>query len=168
MRLIASQTVALGILATVLLARPTPGVGQEGTPVEGAWVVASWISPNGETLAQPQPGLFVFTRTHYSMMFVLSQEPRVLYWGEEMTPADMVAAYPTIVANSGRYEVSGNEITTWAFVAKDPNYMGAWPENAVTYTFEIDSEGSLHLTSSDEWSGFRAIMRQVDGEPAPW
>lgn len=168
MRRIASQTVALGILATVLLAIPTPGVGQEGTPVEGAWVVTSWTSPDGDTNAEPRPGLLVFTKTHYSIMFVPGSEPRTQWTGEQMTDADMVAAYPTIIANSGRYEVNGNELTTRAFVAKNPNYMGEWPENAVTYTFEIDGEGRLHLTwGSGPASGLKAVMRQVDSEPAP-
>jgi len=165
---IASHPVTLGILAAVLLVSPTPGVGQEGTPVEGAWVFVSITSPDGETNAQPRPGLLVFTKTHYSMMFVASEEPRAQYTGEEMTDADMVAAYTTFVANSGRYEVNGNELTSRAFVAKDPNYMGAWPENAITCTFEIDGEGMLHLTWPEEWGGYKAMMRQVDGEPAPW
>ena len=170
MRRIASQTVAVGILAAALLAYATPGAAQESTPVEGAWVVTSWTSPNGDTNAESQPGLFVFTKTHYSIMFVNTPEPRAQYTGEQMTDADRIAAYPTFTANSGRYEVSGNELTTRAFVAKDPNYMGAWPENAVTYTFEIDAEGMLHLTwGSDAGaaSGWKAIMRQVEGEPAP-
>ena len=170
MRRIASQPVALGILAAVLLASPTPGVGQEGTPVEGAWVVTSWTSPDGDTNAEPQPGLFVFTKTHYSIMFVPGSEARAQYTGEQMTDADMLAAYTTVTANSGRYEVSGNELTTRAYVAKNPNYMGGWPENAATYTFEIDGEGMLHLTwGSDAGpaTGWTASMRQVDDQPAP-
>ena len=168
MRRIAPHTVALGIFLAVLLASPTPGVGQEGTPVEGAWVVGSWTSPDGETNALPRPGLFVFTKTHYSIMFVPSEEPRAPYTGEEMTDADMVAAYTTFIANSGRYEVKGNELATRALVANNPNYMGAWPENSTSYRFEIDGEGRLHLTWPDELGGRKAIMRQVDGEPAPW
>ena len=152
------------MLLAIGLALPAAVDAQE-TPVAGAWVVTSWQIPDGELNEQPQPGLFVFTRTHYSIMFVLGAEPRARYTGEEMTDADMLAAYTTVVANSGRYEVKGNELTTRAYVAKNPNYMGDWPDNAATYTFEIDGEGMLHLTWSN---GLKAIMRQVDGEPAPF
>jgi hypothetical protein len=162
---------AVGILAAVLMAYATPAVAQESTPVEGAWVFTSWVGPDGTTTDQPQPGLFVFSKTHYSMMFTLGAEPRAQYEGEDMTDEEMVTAYGTFVANSGRYEVSGNELTTRAYVAKDPNYMGSWPENAETYTFEIDAEGMLHLTWGPDFGtigGAKAILRQVDSEPAPW
>jgi len=171
MHRIASQTLTVGILAAALMAFATPAVAQESTPVDGAWVVTSWTNPDGTTLDQPQPGLFVFSQTHYSMMFALGAEPRARYEGEELTDEEMVTAYGTFVANSGRYEVSGNELTTRAYVAKDPNYMGDWPENAQTYTFEIDAEGMLHLTFSTDFGtlgGPTAILRQVDGQPAPW
>jgi hypothetical protein len=162
---------AVTILAATLMTYATSAVAQEATPVEGAWVVTSWVSPDGTANDQPQPGLFVFSQTHYSFMFVNTPEPRVQYTGEQMTDADMLTAYPTFTANSGRYEVSGNELTTRAYVAKNPNYMGGWPENAATYTFEIDADGMLHLTwpgGAGEAGGFKAILRQVDGEPAPW
>jgi hypothetical protein len=171
MRRIASLTAAVGSLAAILLASPTPGVAQDGTPVEGAWVVTSWVSPDGTTNDEPQPGLFVFTKTHYTMMFALGVESRARYEGEQLTDAEMVTAYGTFVANSGRYEVSGNELTTRAYVAKDPNYMGDWPENVQTYTFEIDEEGMLHLTFGADFGtlgGPTAILRQVDDQPAPF
>jgi hypothetical protein len=91
--------------------------------LQGAWIATSW-EVEGEMIPDPQPGLIVFTGTHYSIMFVNQAEPRDRYAGEEMTDADMVGAYTTFTANSGRYELSGNELTTRAFVAKNPNYMG--------------------------------------------
>jgi hypothetical protein len=169
MRRIASQPGVLGILAAALLASPTPCLGQEGTPLEGAWVITSWTSPGGDTNVEPQPGLLVFTKTHYSIMFVPGSELRTRWTGEEMTDAEMVAAYTTVIANSGRYDVNANELTTRAFVAKNPNYMGDWPDNEVTYTFEIDGEGRLHLTwGGGPTSAWKAVLRQVDSEPPPW
>jgi hypothetical protein len=55
-------------------------------------------------------------------------------------------------------------VTTRAYVAKDPNYMGAFPENTSTYTFRVEGN-TLHLTFSD---GSKATLRQVDNEPAPF
>ncbi len=142
-------------LAAMLLALP----GASQAQVEGAWVVTSWETADGETLDQPQPGLFVFTENHYSIMYVNTAEARAGYTGESMTDEEVLAAYGTFIANSGRYSIDGNEITTQAFVAKDPNYMGGWPENQVTYTFRMEGE-TLHLTMPD---GTKATFRQVDG-----
>ncbi len=149
----------LWILAALALGLPSLGLAQESTPLEGAWVVTSW-TVEGET-SEARPGLFVFTRTHYSIMFVPGTEAREPYSGESLTDADMVAAYATIIANSGRYEVNGDEFTTRAYVAKDPNYMGSFPENEVTYGFRIEGD-TLYVTFGNGWE---ATFRQVDDQP---
>jgi hypothetical protein len=135
--------------------------------LQGAWTVTSW-EVGGETLSSPQPGMIVFTETHYTMMYVNDAEPRPGYEGETMTDAETLAAYGTFTANSGRYEVNGNEITTRAYVAKDPNYMGDWPENANVYTFRLEGE-TLHLQWPSDWPDQRsATLTKVEGQPAPW
>jgi hypothetical protein len=154
------------VLATVTIAWRvyTPNTS---SVLQGAWVVTSW-EWDGEMVPEPQPGLIVFTGTHYSMMFVNGAEPRDRYAGEEMTDAEMVGAYETFTANSGRYEVSGNEFTTRAYVAKNPNYMGDWPENASTYTFRVEGE-TLHLNWPSDWPfAIKGTFRKVEGEPAPF
>ena len=154
------------VLATVTIAWRiyTPDTSSE---LQGAWVVTSW-ELDGEMIPDPQPGLIVFTGTHYSMMYVNVAEPRDRYAGEEMTDAEMVGAYGTLTANSGRYEVSGNELTTRAYVAKDPNYMGDWPENVGTYTFRMEGE-TLHLNWPSDWppGARKGTFRKVEGEPVP-
>jgi hypothetical protein len=164
MRRVAANVCSLGILAMVSLSWPTAGIAQEENPVRGAWIVTSWEAPDGTQNTEPQPGIFVFTEAHYSIMFVSSAEPRAQFSGDEMTDAEKAAAYNTITANSGRYEVSGDQLTTRAYVAKNPNYMGAWPENASTYTFQVEGD-MLDLTWSN---GAKATLRQVDHQPAPW
>ena len=155
------------VLATVTIAWRTY-TPDTSSVLQGAWVVTSW-EVEGEMIPDPQPGLIVFTGTHYSMMYVRRAEPRDRYAGEEMTDAEMVGAYRTLTANSGRYEVSGNEFTTRAYVAKDPNYMGDWPENAGTYTFRMEGE-TLHLTWPSDWGpgARKGTFRKVEGEAAPW
>ena len=149
------------IVLAVALAWAAPATAQLHTPIEGAWVVESYESAEGEAI-DAQPGLYIFTRTHYSTMFVPGPEARAQY--EELTDEARLAAYGSIIANSGRYEVTGNEVTTRAFVAKDPNYMGGWPDNTSTYTFRVEGN-MLHLTFGN---GFKATLRQVDSEPAPF
>ena len=136
--------------------------------LHGAWAVSSW-EIDGQSIDEPQPGLMVFTETHYSMMYVHVAEARPQYEGEQMTDAEILAAYNTLTANSGRYEVSGNELTTRAYVAKDPNYMASWPDNANTYTFRIEGE-TLHLEWPSDWPGGKrsARLMKVEGRPAPW
>ncbi len=157
----------LAILATVTIAWRIHSPATSSA-LQGAWVVTSW-EVDGEAMSEPQPGLILFTGTHYSMMYVNQAEPRERYAGEEMTDAEMVKAYGTLTANSGRYEVSGNELTTRAYVAKDPNYMGDWPDNAYTYTFRIEDE-TLHLNWPSDWppGAWRGTFRKVEGQPVPW
>ena len=129
--------------------------------------MTSWTW-SGEEIADPQPGMVIFTGTHYMMMYANGDAPRARYEGEQQSDAEIVAAYNTLTANAGRYEVSGNEITTRAYVAKDPNYMGDWPDNANTYTFRFDGE-TLHLQWPSDWPvQLSATLDRVEGRPAPW
>ncbi len=136
--------------------------------LHGGWAATSW-KVAGATQSTPQPGLIVFTETHYSMMYVDIAEARARYTGDQMTDAEILAAYNTLTANSGRYEVSGNLLTTRAFVAKDPNYMGDWPENASVYNFRLEGDSVLHMEWPSDWPEQRSgTFRKVEGRPAPW
>ncbi|MGI9625559.1 MAG: hypothetical protein ACR2QM_01875 [Longimicrobiales bacterium] len=115
----------------------------------GGWVIAEWEAPDGRDGPVPQRGLFVFTESgHYSMMFVFGGARAAL----EANPSDaqIAAAYNPFVANSGRYSVSGAEVTYEAFVAKDPAYMAGFAGtdgagNAQTITYGV-ADGRLTLT----------------------
>lgn len=97
------------------------------------------------------------------MMFVLGETPRPRYSGDVLTEAETISAYNSFVANSCRYTVSGNEITTEGYMAKDPNYMDDWGSNQVTLTYRFEGE-MLHVTwPSDFGIGYRlaATFRKV-------
>ena len=111
------------------------GLAVAKTPLEGAWIVTSSTDGDGNTNDDPQPALYVFTTTHYSVMIALGEESRSRYEGDDLADGEKVGAYDTFIANSGRYEVDGNTLKTRAYVAKDPNYMGNWPENETIYEF---------------------------------
>jgi hypothetical protein len=138
MRRVFSLSAFLALLG--VWAFPGSAQAQEQTII-GAWITTAWEGQE----ADPQPGMLIFTETHYSMMFVPAGMIREEYTGEEMTDAEMLAAFQTLVANSGRYTRSGDEITTEAYVALNPNYMARWGENQLTYTFQIEGD-LLHLT----------------------
>ncbi len=148
MRRIATITSLLGIMAVVTVAWRTANSAQ-GTPVQGSWISTGW-EYDGEAASDPQRGLLVFTGDHYSMMFVFGNEARPRYSGEALTDAETIAAYGSFVANSGRYSVSGNEVTTQAYMAKDPNYMDDWRENDVTLSFRIVGD-TLQLTWPEDF-----------------
>jgi hypothetical protein len=149
-------------LAASFLATPAIGIAQDESPVQGAWIITSAESADGTVDSSPEPGLMLFTGTHYSIMLVLGDEPRTDL-PDEPTDAEQVAAYVPFIANSGRYEVSGDEVTTRAYVAKYPNYMHGWPDNASTFTFAIDGD-QLHLTFG---SGAQISLRRVEGMQMP-
>ena len=107
MQRITSASRSLLALAALALLLPT-AIAAQSTPVEGAWVIQSWQDADGQAMENNQPGLFVFTKTHYSMMFLLGSEPRTPL--ESENAEQIVAAYGPFVANSGRYSVSENEV----------------------------------------------------------
>jgi hypothetical protein len=148
----AASLVALVLVAAAWLPEPPATT----TDLTGAWIVESWTGDEG-TMDDPQPGLMVFTETHYSIMHVNTEEPRAPL-NEESTADDVAAAYGGFTANSGRYEVDGNSFTRRAYVAKSPGYMQGWPDNDATVTFEIDGE-TLHMTYGN---GVSSAWRRVE------
>ncbi len=162
----------LGIVGVVAALVVVAGAWRTNMPnsnpaLQGAWTVTSW-EVNGEAVTAPQPGIIVFTETHYTMMYVSVAQSRPRYAGEEMTDAEVMAAYNTFTANSGRYEVNGNELTTRAYVAKDPNYLFDGTATTQTYTFQREGE-ILHLQWPSDWPNRRSgTFTSVEGQPVPW
>ena len=128
-------------------------------------IVGSWVTDSWEGQDDSQPGLLIFTETNYSIMFVIPGMTRERWEGETITDAEIVTAYNTLVANSGRYTRDGNEITTEAYVTLNPNYMADWGENQQTYTFRVEGD-ILHLSWPDNFMedgnpGFSGTFRKV-------
>ena len=124
--------------------------------LQGGWALTSTKNAEGVVDAEPLPGLVVFSSTHYSMMYAVGDKPRALVGevAEGESPADekLLEAYDTIIANSGRYAVEDGNIITQAYVAKSPDYMAGWPDNAETYAFSVDGD-TLVITTGDEGPG---------------
>ncbi|MEN8374309.1 MAG: lipocalin-like domain-containing protein [Gemmatimonadota bacterium] len=157
---------ALAVLA--LVAAPGQSVAQddamaEDQSVEGAWVVTNWEGP--EESYEAQPGMFIFTGTHYAIMYVNASEARGGYDAEAgMTDEERTHAYQTLVANAGRYSVEGDQLTTIAYVAKDMNYMGDFPGNAQPYTIHFAGD-VLHISYGEDTfrAGWTATLQKVEG-----
>ncbi len=159
MRRIATLSASLALLAGFVLAG---SVEAQESSIVGSWITTGWDGQDGD----PAPGLLIFTETNYSIMFVPAGMVRDRWTGETFTDADMATAVKTLVANSGRYTRSGDQITTEAYVALNPNYMADWGENHVTYTFRIEGE-ILHFTwpvgfmDGGDSPGFTGTFRKV-------
>ena len=155
------RTVSLLASLALVFAASLPAAAQENS-LEGAWRVTQWETSDASYDAQP--GLFIFTGTHYAMMFVPADEPRAQYDAEAgRTDEETLAAYQSFIANAGRYTLEGDQLTTTAYVAKDPNYMAAFPDNGSTFTVHFAGD-ELHLTFGDLLGGgTRATLRRVEG-----
>ncbi len=162
------RIVSLLAMLTVVSAAWRPAPAQD-VDLQGAWLVTSITDASGNE-TEAQPGLYLFTSTHYSVMFVPGSEPREQYVEGSQTEADRLTAYSSFIANSGRYDVDGDQLTLRAYVAKDPNYMGGFPDDLATATVHIAGGNTLHLTYSGEFfiSGTMFTLRRVEGSPVPW
>ena len=89
--------------------------------------------------------------------------------GADPSNGAIAAAYGPFVANSGRYSVSGDEITYEAFVAKDPAYMAGFEPtggegNAQTMRFSIDGGAlTLRFGEGGPMQGATATLRRPGG-----
>jgi hypothetical protein len=139
--------------------------------LHGGWVLTQVVDDEGNVDDEPLPGLVVFTATHYSMMFTIGDKPRAvvgeLAEGESETDAQLVEAYESFIANSGRYAAAHGTITTRAFVAKSPDYMAGWPDNAQAYTYSIDGETLVILSEDGPTAGAKSTFMRVEGKTRP-
>ena len=140
-----------------LIATATIGWRAGPTPQEagllGAWVVTSDDESH-------QRGFFVFTESHYSIMHVRpGSDGRPVYASaEEPTDAEVIEAYNTFTANSGRYRLEGDQFIREAYMAKHPPYMAGWPDNDEASTVKIDGD-TMTLTYS---TGIEFTLRRVE------
>ena len=106
--------------------------------LRGTWQVSEIVitGPGARTITSPQPGLFIFTATHYSVTQVRSEEPRSQPADFGTASADEVrAAWAPFRAQAGTYEVSDTTLTTRPMVAKNPSTMA--PGVMLAYAFRL-------------------------------
>ena len=102
------------LLALVVAAATVSGQSAAGNPLIGAWKVES-----------AQPGLYVFTKQHYSFARIQGDKPLPDYpSNDKATDADKVAVFNAMYLNTGTYTVTGNKLATRAMVAKSAFAIG--------------------------------------------
>lgn len=117
---------SLTLIVLVAVAATVSGQQQTaGHPLVGAWRVTEFSDPNGATITNPQPGLYIFTRQHYSFARIQGTRPLPDYpSNDKATDADKVAVFNALYLNTGTYTVTGNRLATNAMVAKSKFAIG--------------------------------------------
>lgn len=109
----------------------------------------TYMTLDAATNRQPQPGLWIFTGKHFSIVRVNSEKPRPnLSAAEESiaSTAELLAVYGNaLTAMSGTYELAGDRLTTRAIVATRNGPMS--PGSFQTLSFTLDS-ATLVLTNA--------------------
>lgn len=130
--------------------------------LQGAWRVSEIVvtGAGASTNTTPQPGLYLFTKNHYSIVTVNGTAARKDVGPARdparLTDAEKAARYDVwnpFTANSGTYEVKGSTLTTKPLVAKNPGVM-APQGTGQTREFKIDGK-TLTL-----------IQKSAAGQPA--
>ena len=142
--------VLLAICGSTIVAQ----VGRRG-PLEGVWKVTEIVvtGAGAYQVSAPQPSVFIFAKNHYSLVWVPGDAPRSLFEAQIPTNEEKVAAFDSIVASSGTYEVSGSRVTFRMILAKSPNSA------FIDEQFTVDGDVmTLTWVSSD---GHHRIGQQV-------
>jgi hypothetical protein len=151
----------------VSLAVLTAGLGAQGgtrKQIEGIWKVTAIVvtGADASNVANAQPGLLIFTGRHYSMMYVTGNQPRAPFKAEEPTKDEKLAAFDSMVANSGTYELSGTSLTVRPVVARNPGFMTGGFDK---YQFRIEGN-TMTLTEKSTDFNFRMGQRVVPSSTA--
>lgn len=101
------------VLAVLVAATTMSGQSPAANPLVGAWKVDG-----------AQPGLYLFTRGHYSFARIQGDPLPEYPSNDKATDADKVAVFNTMYLNTGSYTVTGNTLATKAMVAKSKFAIG--------------------------------------------
>jgi hypothetical protein len=119
------------LLAIVVAAVTLSGQSAPANPLVGAWRVDN-----------AQPGLYIFTKQHYSFARIQGQPLPDYPSNDKATDADKVAVFNTLYLNTGTYTVTGTTLATRAMVAKSKFAIGGGGNQ---YEFAV-SGNALTLT----------------------
>ena len=138
-RLVVAVVALLAVISALLL-------GQSKPSIQGVWRVAevTTTGPNANTNKSPQPGLYIFTGKHYSLVRDTSLNPRIaIRDSSNVTAPEALATFGPFIAQSGTYDVRGTTVNVTPVVAKFP----ASGEKHRTSTWDFELQGdTLSMT----------------------
>lgn len=148
-RIIAGM-VSLAILVTA------PSILAQSDKLVGVWKIAEaeTFGNNPQKIEDPQPGILIFTRNHFSWVDNHGA-PLPEIQDKKPTLAYFAAAFDQLTALSGSYEVKGSTIAANIIVSKDPK---ATSEGDTLY-FEYKFEGDLLVLTLKQFDLELKMMR---------
>lgn len=123
--------------------------------VAGVWRLdeVTTTGSGGSTEKMTQPSMYLFTKSHYSIIYVNTDKPRSTDDSRKMTAEQLRDVYvDNFIANAGTYSIKAGKITFRPLVAKSPSYMlpgtGVTDKikisgNVMTLTVESASDGPV-------------------------
>ena len=133
------------LLAVVVAAVTVSGQSAPANPLMGAWKVDG-----------AQPGLYIFTKQHYSFSRVQGEPLPDYPSNDKATDAQKVAVFNTLYLNSGTYTVTGNMLATKAMMAKSKFAIGGAGNQ---YEFTINGNA---LTLTQKPSGATLKLTRLE------
>jgi hypothetical protein len=126
---------SIGVFGWLLLStHGTTVSAAAGHPLEGVWQM--------EQAGRPVAGVYIFARTHYSMMAAGTDRPDIVDTSKA-TADELRALWNPMLGNAGVYEVTGDLVTIRPIVAKIPVVMK--PGAYEVYAFRVEGN-TLFLT----------------------
>jgi hypothetical protein len=114
--------------------------------IEGVWKPTEIVQTGAGAyvVSAPQPGMIIFTKSHFSWIWGPGSAPRPLFKAAVPTKEEKLAAFDALVASSGTYELNGSTATFRHIVSKSPNAV------SISEQFLIEGDTlTLTWTSSD-------------------
>jgi hypothetical protein len=130
------------------------GTGGDAAGLAGAWAVSEVAVSSADTsftITAPRPGLFVFTRNHFSAVVIVGEGPLEPF-SDEPTDAERLTAFRNLRATAARYELGDSTMTITTFVDAIPSDVG----DTFTAGYRLDDR-MLVLTFHDDQGGTTTI-----------
>src|SRR5258705_9167747 len=129
-------------------------------PLMGAWRVTEIADATGPAITNPQPGLYIFAKQHYSFARINGTKPLPDYpSNDKATDADKVAVFNALYLNTGTYTVTGNKLATKAAVAKS-----AFAISGAGNQYEFTVTGNtLVLAQKPAGAGLKQVRLEYPG-----
>jgi len=150
-------TAVAGLMALVGVPLLSQSRAASEPTIQGVWRVTE-VTTTGKDAAtnkSPQPGLYIFTPKHYSLVRVTATTARPDLGPEDYpkaTAAQLLALWgpSAFAAFSGTYELAGGKLTTRPLVARSPRPMA--PGAFSTSSYKLDGK-TLTITQERNVAG---------------
>jgi len=124
----------------------------EQRKLQGVWEVVerTTTGPSASTNSRPQPGLYIFAGSYYSLTFVNGVAPRTAPEDQSKATADQLREVLRFAAQAGTFETNGGDLVFKPVVALGVANMA--PGATLTSSYRIDGN-TLWLTQKSNQRG---------------